>query len=71
MFSVRRSTEQARVALEREGVPSPNFLAPEIYDSWMRCIAHSGSTLDTRPNLKSSRWRFCAKSISVIRSCAV
>src|SRR5271154_6073063 len=45
MFSVRRSTEQARVALEREGVLSPDFLAPEIYDSWMRCIAYG---LDAR-----------------------
>jgi transcriptional regulator of acetoin/glycerol metabolism len=39
MLSVRRSAVPAGVALEREGVPSPEFLAPEIYDSWMRCIA--------------------------------
>ena len=45
MLSVRRSAEQARSGLEQEGVPSPDFLAPEIYDSWMRCIAHG---LDAR-----------------------
>ena len=45
MLSVRRSTDQARIALDREGVPSPDFLLPEIYDSWMRCIAHG---LDAR-----------------------
>jgi sigma-54 dependent transcriptional regulator, acetoin dehydrogenase operon transcriptional activator AcoR len=45
MLPVRRSADPARVALEQEGVPSPEFLAPEIYDSWMRCIAHG---LDAR-----------------------
>lgn len=45
MFSVRRSMEHARLTLEREGVPSPEFLAPEIYDSWMRCIGYG---LDAR-----------------------
>ena len=40
MLAVRRSVERARAALESEGVPPADFLAPDIYDSWMRCIAY-------------------------------
>ena len=45
MLAVRRSVERARAALESEGVPPADFLAPDIYDSWMRCIAYG---LDSR-----------------------
>src|SRR5271170_2871951 len=45
MLAVRRSVDHARAALEREGMPPADFLAPDIYDSWMRCIAYG---LDSR-----------------------
>jgi transcriptional regulator of acetoin/glycerol metabolism len=45
MFSVRRSVDKARIALEREGLPPADFLSPDIYDSWMRCISYG---LDSR-----------------------
>lgn len=40
MLPAKRSLDRARLALEREGVPPVEFLAPDIYDSWMRCIGY-------------------------------
>src|SRR3984957_2987058 len=40
MLAVRRSVDKARIALERQGLPPADYLAPDIYDSWMRCISY-------------------------------
>ena len=53
MLAVRRSVERARAALEREGVPPADFLAPDIYDSWMRCIGY-GSDCAPFPRSRKS-----------------
>ncbi len=45
MLSVKWRVEHAQVALEQSGAPPAEFLAADIYDSWMRCISLG---LDTR-----------------------
>lgn len=44
MFA-RKPSDNSRAILEREAVASADFLAPDIYDSWMRCISYG---LDSR-----------------------
>jgi sigma-54 dependent transcriptional regulator, acetoin dehydrogenase operon transcriptional activator AcoR len=45
LSSVNKSMDGARAALEQRGIAPAGFLAPDIYDSWMRCISLG---LDTR-----------------------
>ena len=45
MLSVRKSSDTSRATMEREAVQPADFLAPDIYDSWMRCISYG---LDSR-----------------------
>ena len=45
ILSLNRRADSAHVAVERQGTPPVECLTPDIYDSWMRCIALG---LDTR-----------------------
>jgi sigma-54 dependent transcriptional regulator, acetoin dehydrogenase operon transcriptional activator AcoR len=45
LVSANGPLDRARTVLERQGRPPAEFLSPDIYDSWMRCISFG---LDTR-----------------------
>ncbi len=45
MLAANRRSERVQLTLEDQGALSSEFLAPDIYESWMRCIALG---LDTR-----------------------
>ena len=45
MLVANRNVARARVMLDAEGKPPAGYLTPDIYNSWMRCIALG---LDTR-----------------------
>ncbi len=45
LVSVNGPLDRARTVLEKQGSPPAEFLPPDIYDSWMRCISFG---LDTR-----------------------
>jgi sigma-54 dependent transcriptional regulator, acetoin dehydrogenase operon transcriptional activator AcoR len=45
LVSANGPLDRARTVLERQGRPPAEFLPPDIYDSWMRCISFG---LDTR-----------------------
>ena len=45
MLSVSKRVDGAHIALDQQGATPAGYLAPDIYDSWMRCIQLG---LDTR-----------------------
>ena len=45
MLSISRRHDGGPMALEHDSAPPAGYLAPDIYDSWMRCISLG---LDTR-----------------------
>jgi sigma-54 dependent transcriptional regulator, acetoin dehydrogenase operon transcriptional activator AcoR len=45
MISASKGLDRAHLTLEQRGSLTPEFLPPDIYDSWMRCISLG---LDTR-----------------------